>query len=131
VDEAKRAMEATADLVHRRVLPAGYGPRRFPQLVWPYLGGFGCRVISTAQLGKVKEKTAYSELVDWVLASFRWPETGSESLRPLRICNLHIPHNEENAESDRMPGCAFKLLSILMWHFDPAESSITNRTICH
>jgi hypothetical protein len=82
VDEAKRAMEATADLVHRRVLPAGYGPRRFPQLVWPYLGGFGCRVISTAQLGKVKEKTACSELGDWVLASFRWPETGVEPPPP-------------------------------------------------
>ena len=81
MDEAKRAMEATADLVHRRVLPAGYGPRRFPQLVWLYLGGFGCRVISTAQLGKVKEKTAYSELGDWVLASFRWPETGSNRRR--------------------------------------------------
>jgi len=63
-------MEATADLVHRRVLPAGYGPRRFPQLVWPCLGGFGCRVISTAQLGKVKEKTAYSQPGDWALLPF-------------------------------------------------------------
>ena len=83
MDGAKRAMEATADLVHGRVLRAGCGPRRFPQLVWPYLGGFSCRVISTAQLGKVKEKTAYSELGDWVLAPFRWPETGSNGRRRL------------------------------------------------
>lgn len=111
MDEAKQAMEATANLVHRRVLPAGYGPRRFPQPVWPCLGGFGCRVISTAQLGKVKEKTAYSEPGDWVLASFRWPETGSESFRPFRICNLHIPNSEANRKSARMPACAFNLLA--------------------
>jgi len=45
------------------------------------------------------------------LASFRWPETGSESLLPFKICNLQIPYDEENTESDRMPGCAFNLLS--------------------
>ena len=40
-----------------------------------------------------------------------WPERGSESLWSFRICNLHILNGDENAESARIPGCAFNLLA--------------------
>jgi hypothetical protein len=49
--------------------------------------------------------TAFSQISKW------WPESGSEPLWSIRICNLHILNSEENAESARIPACAFNLLS--------------------
>jgi hypothetical protein len=50
------------------------------------------------------------------LASFRWPETGSESLLPFKICNLQIPYDEENTKWQNARLCfqlAFK--NLLSW----------------
>jgi hypothetical protein len=58
-----------------------------------------------------------------VIDSKWWPETGSESVRPFRICNLNIIKNEESGKSARMPACAFNLLS----NFTVAQISLELR----
>jgi hypothetical protein len=42
------------------------------------------------------QKPSKSLILKW------WPETGSEPLWSIRICNLHILNSDENAESTRI-----------------------------